>query len=102
MGTGTGDFFRLFMMPGVLHCQGGLGPSQFDSMTPLVDWVERGTAPDRLVASLKQDGKTIRSRPLCGYPAVAKFTEGGNKDDAASFVCSPPAAPTSPSPHRNP
>jgi hypothetical protein len=102
MGTGTGDFFRLFMMPGVLHCQGGLGPSQFDSMTPLVDWVERGTAPDRLVASLRQDGKTIRSRPLCAYPAVAKFTEGGNKDDAASFVCSPPAAPTSPSPHRNP
>ena len=95
MGTGTAEFFRLFMMPGVLHCQGGLGPSQFDSITPLVDWVERGTAPDRLVAALRQDGKTIRTRPLCAYPAVAKFTEGGNKDDAGSFACSAPAQPTS-------
>jgi Tannase and feruloyl esterase len=95
MGTGTGDFFRLFMMPGVLHCAGGLGPSVFDSMTPLVEWVERGTAPDRLVATLRQEGKTIRSRPLCAYPTVAKLTDGGNKDDAGSFVCAPPAPQSS-------
>jgi hypothetical protein len=95
MGAGTGEFFRLFMMPGVLHCTGGLGPSVFDSITPLVDWVERGTAPDRLIASLRQEGKTIRSRPLCAYPTVAKLTDGGNKDDAASFVCAPPAPQTS-------
>jgi feruloyl esterase len=90
MGAGTSDFFRLFMMPGVLHCAGGVGPSAFDSITPLVEWVERGTAPDRLIASLQRDGKTIRTRPLCVYPAVAKFTAGGNKDDAASFVCTAP------------
>jgi feruloyl esterase len=95
MGAGTGDFFRLFMMPGVLHCAGGLGPSAFDSITPLVDWVERGTAPDRLIATQRQEGKVVRTRPLCVYPAVAKLTERGNKDDAASFVCSAPAQTSS-------
>ena len=95
MGAGTGEFFRLFMMPGVLHCSGGLGPSVFDSITPLVEWVERGTAPDRLIASLKQEGKTIRSRPLCAYPTVARLTDGGNKDDAGSFVCAAPAQQSS-------
>ena len=90
MGTATGDFFRLFMMPGVLHCAGGNGPSMFDSITPLVDWVERGTAPDRLIASLRQDGKIIRTRPLCPYPMVAKYSDTGSKDDAASFSCAAP------------
>jgi feruloyl esterase len=95
MGEGTDGFFRLFMMPGVLHCAGGPGPSAFDSITPLVDWVERGAAPDRLVASFRQDGKIIRSRPLCPYPQVAKNNDGGNKDDAASFVCAAPPPSTS-------
>ena len=90
MGAATGDFLRLFMMPGVLHCAGGNGPSMFDSITPLVDWVERGTSPDRLVASLRQDGKIIRTRPLCPYPMVAKYGNAGSKDDAASFTCSAP------------
>jgi len=95
MGAGTDDFFRLFMMPGVLHCAGGNGPSLFDSITPLVDWVEKGTAPDRLIASLRQDGKTIRTRPLCPYPTVAKHNGAGSIDDAASFVCAPPPQQTS-------
>ena len=64
-------------------------------LTPLVDWVERGAAPDRLIATLRQDGKPIRTRPLCAYPMVAKFTAGGNKDDAASFTCTPPAEQSS-------
>ncbi len=96
MGAGTGEFFRLFMMPGVLHCTGGLGPSAFDSITPLVEWVERGTRPDRLVASQRRGGKTLRTRPLCPYPLVAKHTDGGSQDDAASFVCAPPPSSTSP------
>lgn len=98
MGAGTGEFFRLFMMPGVLHCGGGLGPSAFDSITPLVDWVERGAAPDRLIAALRQDGKTLRTRPLCPYPTVAKYTDTGSKDDAASFACAPAQSSSSPQP----
>jgi feruloyl esterase len=90
MGPATSDFFRLFMMPGVLHCAGGIGPSMFDSITPLVDWVERGTAPDRLIASLRQGDKIVRSRPLCPYPMVAKYRGAGSKDEAASFSCASP------------
>jgi hypothetical protein len=92
MGAGTGEFFRLFMMPGVLHCGGGVGPSLIDPITPLVEWVERGVAPDRLVASQQEGGKTIRTRPLCVYPMVAKYNGSGSKDDAASFTCAPQAA----------
>jgi feruloyl esterase len=62
----------------------------FDSITPLVDWVERGTAPDRLVASQRQGDKALRTRPLCPYPMVAKYGGAGNQDDAASFSCGTP------------
>jgi feruloyl esterase len=87
MGAGTDEFFRLFMQPGVLHCGGGLGPSEFDSISPLVEWVERGAAPDQLGATLRQGGKPVRTRPLCRYPMVAKYNGSGSKDDAASFAC---------------
>jgi Tannase and feruloyl esterase len=90
MGTRTDSFFRLFMLPGVLHCGGGVGPSEFDSMTPLVEWVERGTAPERLVSTLRQGGKPVRSRPLCVYPMAAKYNGTGSVDDAASFACAVP------------
>jgi feruloyl esterase len=90
MGRATEGFFRLFMQPGVLHCGGGPGPSEFDSITPLVDWVERGIAPDRLIATLRQDGRMVRSRPLCVYPAVARYKGSGNVEEAASFECAAP------------
>jgi Tannase and feruloyl esterase len=90
MGSRADEFFRLVMLPGVLHCTGGLGPSQFDSITPLVDWVEHGTAPDRLVSTLRQEGKPVRSRPLCVYPMSAKYNGSGNVDDAANFSCAAP------------
>jgi feruloyl esterase len=95
MGRATGDFFRLFMMPGVFHCAGGVGPSVVDAVTPLVDWVERSAPPERLVASQRQQGKTVRTRPLCPYPMVAKYSGSGSVDDAGSFVCSVPGAQSS-------
>jgi feruloyl esterase len=91
MGPTTPEFFRLFMMPGVFHCIGGNGPDNFDTMTPLVNWVERGVAPDRLVASQRSAAKVVRTRPLCPYPQVAKYRGSGNADDEASFVCSAPS-----------
>ena len=45
------DSYRLFMAPGMSHCQGGEGPSNFDMLTALEQWVEQGKAPDRIVAS---------------------------------------------------
>ena len=44
------DFMRLFMIPGMAHCAGGLGPDQYDAVTAVVDWVEKDVAPDSLIA----------------------------------------------------
>lgn len=87
MGAGTPNFFRLFMVPGMFHCNGGVGCSSFDKLTPLMQWVEKGTAPDSLLGSQIVNGKTIRTRPLCPYPQVAKYKGSGSIDDAANFVC---------------
>ena len=97
MGAETAGFFRLFMMPGVFHCAGGVGPDETDTLTPLVEWVERGVAPARLVASRRVSGQVVRTRPLCPYPMVARRQGSGSVDDAASFTCAAPAdAATSP------
>jgi feruloyl esterase len=90
MGAQTPDFFRLFMMPGVFHCAGGVGPDEVDTITPLVGWVEKGAAPDRVVASRRLTGKVVRTRPLCPYPSVARYQGRGSVDEAASFGCAAP------------
>lgn len=90
MGSGTRDFFRLFMMPGVFHCQGGVGCDSAPRLGALVDWVEQGRAPDRIVASRLASGKVVRSRPLCPYPEVAKYKGTGSSDEAVNFVCAAP------------
>jgi feruloyl esterase len=53
----------------------------------LVDWVEHGQAPDRIIASSIQGGQIVRTRPLCPYPEVARWTGTGNTNAAANFVC---------------
>ncbi|MGH9675276.1 MAG: tannase/feruloyl esterase family alpha/beta hydrolase [Bryobacteraceae bacterium] len=90
MGDSTAGFFRLFMVPGMFHCTGGVGTSTFDALTPLIRWVEQGTAPDRLPAARVVSGKVVRSRPLCPYPQVAKYKGSGSLDDAVSFSCAAP------------
>ena len=90
MGAGTPEFFRLFMMPGVFHCSGGVGPDRVDTITPLTAWVERGVAPETLVASQRIGDKTTRTRPLCPHPQVATYKGTGNVDAAESFVCGTP------------
>jgi hypothetical protein len=91
-GTATADFYRLFMVPGMFHCGGGIGTSVFDAFTPLVEWVEKGTAPQTLPAARIVDGKAVRTRPLCPYPQVAKYKGIGSVDEAANFSCA--AAPS--------
>jgi feruloyl esterase len=89
-GRRSTDFMRLFMVPGMAHCAGGLGPDQYDAVTAVVDWVEKGTAPNALVASKVTGGQVTRSRPLCPYPQVARYLGQGSTDDAASFECRRP------------
>ena len=84
------DSYRLFMAPGMGHCGGGEGPSGFDMVTVLEEWVEQGRAPDRVVASRQREGVIDRTRPLCPYPQVANYTGTGSTDDAENFVCALP------------
>lgn len=90
MDGSTAEFFRLFMVPGMFHCGGGVGTSTFDVATPLVNWVESGVAPESIRASRVSDGKTLRTRPLCPYPQVARYQGSGSIDDAANFRCAAP------------
>jgi feruloyl esterase len=78
---------RLFMIPGMNHCQGGNGTDKFDGMAALAEWVEHGKAPDRILASHQTRGKVDRTRPLCPYPQVAAYKGAGSTDDAVNFVC---------------
>ena len=91
-GPATSDFFRLFMVPGMAHCGGGVGPDRHDPMTAIVNWVEKDKAPDSMTASRVVDNKVVRSRPLCAYPQVARYVGDGSIDDAANFKCAAPPA----------
>ena len=85
------DSIALFMVPGMHHCPGnGPGPNVFDMLTALETWVERGTAPTRVVASHLANGAVDRTRPICRYPNVARYTGTGSIDAAESFRCEAP------------
>ncbi len=81
------DYNRLFMMPGVLHCSGGAGPDNVDWTSAIVDWVENGKAPERIIASKMSQGATARTRPLCPYPQHSTYKGSGSTDEAANFTC---------------
>jgi feruloyl esterase len=103
----TQDFYRLFMVPGLAHCSGGIGASNFggvgqqippvrdaahDLQTAMEDWVERGTAPAQFIATKFTDNqattRTVQhTRPVCLYPAVPRYKGTGDPNDAANFAC---------------
>jgi Tannase and feruloyl esterase len=88
----TDESMRLFLLPGMGHCGGGYGPNRFDGMDTISAWVEHGRAPERIVARRENAGKIERTRPICVYPRVAKYTGSGSLDDAANFACTVPTA----------
>ncbi len=61
-----------------------------DSVTAIVNWVEKGKAPDLMIASRVADNRVVRTRPLCAYPQVARYSGTGSIDDAANFRCVAP------------
>jgi len=81
------SFYRLFMAPGMAHCSGGTGPNTFDMQAALEQWVERGVAPDQIVATRAVNGVVDRARPLCIYPKKAVYKGQGDTNEAANFVC---------------
>ena len=91
MGISLLPFARLFLVPGMGHCSGGPGTTQFDTLTPIVKWVEQGIAPDTIIATAPAGTPWPgRTRPLCPYPTIASYAGGGSIEDAANFVCVPP------------
>jgi feruloyl esterase len=79
--------YRMFMVPGMGHCGGGDGPSSFDMVAALEQWVEKGKAPDSIPAAHLTNGQPDRTRILCPYPQVATYKGTGDSNDAANFVC---------------
>ena len=99
-GGDAGSFARLYRVAGMTHCSAGPATDQFDMLTPLVAWVENGTAPDSVVAQARGAGNAAgastdipaswaanRTRPLCPYPKVARYKGTGSVDVADSFAC---------------
>src|SRR4029077_5715385 len=86
----TQNFARLFMVPGMFHCSGGPGPNLLDALTPLVEWVEAGVAPETIVATkfVNDTPPAVQmTRPLCVFPKVAKYRGSGSTSIAANFTC---------------
>ena len=83
------DGVRLFMVPGMGHCAGGSGPSSIDYLGAIDNWVETGKPPEQLTAS-NPPGAAVRTRPLCAYPKVAKYSGSGNTDEEKNFRCEAP------------
>ncbi|KAG6612454.1 uncharacterized protein IUM83_10566 [Phytophthora cinnamomi] len=88
------EFERLYLFPGVQHCGRGEGMAAFDLVTPLLDWVEQGSAPHAILTSTERDlppwmsaeSVVIRSRPVFPYPSLAKYSGQGDANDAANFI----------------
>lgn len=95
------DHVRLFMAPGMYHCRGGPGADQFgasgqlswpgdperDTLWALIHWVEKGQAPQRIIATKLVDGQAKFMRALCPYPQAARWDEKGPQDQASSYTC---------------
>src|SRR6185436_7012311 len=80
-------FAKLYLVPGMHHCSGGPGPNQFDMLTALENWVEKGQSPGSITATHRENGVLTRTRPLCPHPQVARYAGNGSVDDAANFRC---------------
>jgi feruloyl esterase len=100
------DFYRLFLVPGMGHCSGGIGPSSFgngflsarsdaehDLLSALEAWVEQDTAPEKLIGTgtAVSDPTATLTRPLCPYPQTARYLGSGDPNDADNFECALPA-----------
>ena len=86
------DWMRLFLMPGVGHCGGGVGPDQADFLGAMERWKEQGVAPGQITATRQagRGGQAPMSRPLCPHPQVARYSGSGSTDEARNFSCVTP------------
>jgi Tannase and feruloyl esterase len=85
---------RLFLVPGMQHCAGGIGPDRFDTLSAIEAWVEHGRAPEAITATTRPDSPTPHALPLCPYPRQARFSGSGALSDAANWKCTAPGRET--------
>jgi hypothetical protein len=87
----TSAFYRLFLAPGMLHCEGGAGPNVLSTLPAISDWVEGGKAPERVLATKMvgegASARVDRTRPLCPYPLLARWDGKGDRKRAESYAC---------------
>jgi feruloyl esterase len=93
--TRTQASVRLFLVPGMQHCSGGIGPDRFDTLGAIEAWVEQGKAPAAIPASTKADSSAPHSLPLCPYPQQARYSGGGALTDVANWQCAATVRPAS-------
>jgi feruloyl esterase len=100
------DFMQLYMVPGMQHCAGGPGATSFGQFTPAGDaqhdiymaleqWVEKGIAPEKIIATKYANDQNhsqgvSMTRPLCAYPKSAEYKGTDDTNDAANFSCALP------------
>jgi feruloyl esterase len=106
----AGDFMKLYLVPNMGHCGGNASTDRFDMLTPMVNWIENGIAPDSIVATGVNFSSTLgtltglpttRSRPLCPYPQTLRYTgpQGGDISDVANYSCLAESFPRLEDPH---
>jgi feruloyl esterase len=89
---------KLYLVPNMGHCGGNAATDRFDMLTPMVNWIENGVAPESAVASGTNFSSTLgtltglpttRSRPLCPYPQTLRYTgtAGGDISIASNYTC---------------
>lgn len=81
------DYARLFMVPGMYHCFGGPGPNKFDYMSPMITWVEKNIAPDKIIGQQSENNKVTRTHPLCPWPQTARYSGHGSLRQAENYQC---------------
>lgn len=85
------DDYRLFMVPGMGHCGGGEGATNFDMLTALEAWREHDEAPEKIIATKYVENNPAAgvemTHPLCPYPQTAQYKGSGDANDAANFAC---------------
>jgi feruloyl esterase len=86
----TQGFYRLYMVPGMSHCGGGPGLNTIDTLASIELWVERGIAPQKIIAKRTDKDATEMTRPVCPYPQSARYIGIGDTNDATNFTCASP------------
>jgi len=95
--AGANRFMKMYLVPNMGHCSGNMATDSFDMLTPMVNWIENGVAPQEIVATGNRFqsvpgpytglGSATRSRPLCPYPKTLRYNGAGDISQASSYAC---------------